>query len=280
MKSIALCNKPDCSHTFEDYEICGGYIGGIHAPESFEALAQAKRRLIFDEFFIFSAGLHMMRSRRAAFSCQPWTEMDLRQYLAALPYDLTSAQLRALEDIKKDLASGAPMNRLIQGDVGSGKTAVAAAAAVLAKRNSCQAAFLAPTEILAEQHFASLSKLLGALDTEVALLTGSMSQSEKKWVKERVKSGHVDLVIGTHALLTDDTAFHNLGLVITDEQHRFGVGQRSVLYEKGRHPHMLFLSATPIPRTLSLILYGDLDVSVMDERPPGRKPIETFHVRQ
>jgi len=196
----------------------------------------------------------------------------------SLPFTLTGAQSRAVGEILADFRRGIPMNRLVQGDVGSGKTMVAAAAAYCAARNGAQTALMAPTEILAEQHFASLSALFAPLGVSVALLTGSMTGKQKKDVREHIAAGEVQVVIGTHALLSESTRFDNLGLVITDEQHRFGVGQRSRLSAKGEDPHLLVMSATPIPRTLALILYGDLDVSILDELPPGREPVDTFLV--
>ena len=196
----------------------------------------------------------------------------------SLPFTLTGAQSRAVGEIREDFRRGIPMNRLVQGDVGSGKTMVAAAAAYCAARNGAQTALMAPTEILAEQHFASLSALFVPLGVSVALLTGSMTGKQKKDVRERIAAGEVQVVIGTHALLSESTRFEHLGLVITDEQHRFGVGQRSRLSAKGEDPHLLVMSATPIPRTLALILYGDLDVSILDELPPGREPVDTFLV--
>jgi len=250
----------------------------IHEPNNFADLEQAKRRLVFEEFFIFAAGLAIMRSRRTAVSVCPWQNIDAAKFKSLLPFPLTNAQEKVIAQIKADISSGKLMNRLVQGDVGSGKTAVAAAAAFMAYQAKKQSALMAPTEILAEQHFATLSSLLSKLDMEVVLLTGSQAAAEKKWVKERIKSGQADLIIGTHALISDNTEFADLGLVITDEQHRFGVAQRTLLAEKGQHPHMLFLSATPIPRTLSLILYGDLDVSIINELPPGRTPIKTYLV--
>ena len=195
-----------------------------------------------------------------------------------LPFRLTGAQQRAVEDILTDLRRGAPMNRLVQGDVGSGKTMIAAAAAYLAANNHKQSALMAPTEILAEQHYASLSKLFGPLGIRVALLTGSMTSKQKRQIREDILSGEVQLVVGTHALLSDSTQFNDLGLVITDEQHRFGVGQRAQLSAKGTDPHLLVMSATPIPRTLALLMYGDLEVSIIDELPPGREPVDTFLV--
>ncbi len=250
----------------------------IHAPESWEALEKAKRRLIFDEFFAFSAGLSILRSKRSENKVRPWEHLDTTPYQNALPYKLTAGQQKAINDIIHDVSSGAPMNRLIQGDVGSGKTAIAACAAYLAHQNGKQTALIAPTELLAEQHFASLGGIMSQLGVKMSLLTGSTSVSDKRRIREEAENGATSLIIGTHALLSEGTKFSNLGLVITDEQHRFGVAQRATLAEKGKHPHALFLSATPIPRTLGLILYGDLDVTVLDELPPGRKPIETYLV--
>ena len=250
----------------------------IHEPASMEEAEQAKKRLVFEEFFVFSAGLSLMRAARAEKKTVPYTNLDLRPFRAALPFTLTGAQERAIGEILEDFRRGAPMNRLIQGDVGSGKTMVAAAAIYCAAGNHKQSALMAPTEILAEQHFGSLRNLLEPLGIPVALLTGSMTPKEKRTVRDRIASGEVQAVIGTHALLTEATQFNDLGLVIADEQHRFGVGQRSRLSTKGDDPHLLVMSATPIPRTLALLMYGDLDVSVLDELPPGREAVDTFLV--
>ena len=252
----------------------------IHEPASMAEAELAKRRLIFEEFFVFSAGLALMRAARAEKKTAPFTNCDLRPFEASLPFTLTGAQRRAIDDIVADLSRGTPMNRLVQGDVGSGKTMVAAAAAYLAAGNHRQAALMAPTEILAEQHYHSLSKLLSPLGMRVALLTGSMKEKDKRAVREALAAGEVDLAVGTHALLSDTTEFNDLGLVITDEQHRFGVGQRSRLSQKGHDPHLLVMSATPIPRTLALLMYGDLEVSVIDELPPGRENVDTFLVTE
>ena len=252
----------------------------IHEPASMKEAEMAKKRLIFEEFFIFSAGLSLMRAARATKTAPIYVNQDLADFYAALPFRLTGAQQRAINEISADLGKGAPMNRLVQGDVGSGKTMVAAAAAYLAVKNGHQAAMMAPTEILAEQHYAGLSKLLTPLGIRCQLLTGSLTPKQKRERRETIAAGDTDFVIGTHALVSDTTAFHDLGLVITDEQHRFGVGQRSRLGAKGNDPHMLVMSATPIPRTLALILYGDLDVSILDELPPGRKPVDTFLVNE
>lgn len=202
----------------------------------------------------------------------------LDDFMRQLPFELTSAQERAIRDIFSDMSSGRSMNRLIQGDVGSGKTIVAAAAAWASVSNGYQCALMAPTEILATQHFEELEPLFGKFGFRTALLTGSMSAKQKREVKELIKSGFYHLIIGTHALITEDTEYSNLGLVITDEQHRFGVRQRAALTAKGEVPHTLVMSATPIPRTLALIMYGDLDVSVIDELPPGRKRVNTYAV--
>ena len=250
----------------------------IHEPQSMAEAEMAKKRLIFEEFFVFSAGLSLLRASRAGKRVVPYENRDLSPFYKQLPFRLTGAQNRAVEDILKDLASGSPMNRLVQGDVGSGKTMVAAAAAYCAVRNGRQAAMMAPTEILAEQHYESFKKLFEPLGLRVALLTGSLTPKEKRTVRDAIQAGEVDLAVGTHALLTDATVFHNLGLVITDEQHRFGVKQRSALSSKGEDVHLLVMSATPIPRTLALLMYGDLEVSILDEQPPGREPVDTFLV--
>ena len=250
----------------------------IHEPNSMAEAELAKKRMIFEEFFVFSAGLALMRAARKEKKTEPYTDFDMASFYDSLPFTLTGAQSRAVGEILEDFRRGIPMNRLVQGDVGSGKTMVAAAAAYCAARNGAQTALMAPTEILAEQHFASLNALFAPLGVSVALLTGSQTAKQKKDVRERIAAGEVQVVIGTHALLSESTRFEHLGLVITDEQHRFGVGQRSRLSAKGEDPHLLVMSATPIPRTLALILYGDLDVSILDELPPGREPVDTFLV--
>ncbi len=250
----------------------------IHAPSSWEEVELAKKRLVFEEFFIFSAGLALIRAKRATKAVAPYKNTQLQPFLRALPFTLTGAQSRAIGEITQDLLSGTPMNRLVQGDVGSGKTMVAAAAAWLAVQNGKQVALMAPTEILAEQHFLGLGKILEPLGVRLCMLTGSMKAKEKRIFREAIAQGQIDLVIGTHALISEDTAFKNLDMVIADEQHRFGVAQRAALSQKGKDPHILVMSATPIPRTLALLMYGDLDVSVLDELPPGRQPVDTFLV--
>ena len=252
----------------------------IHEPTSMQEVELAKKRLIFEEFFVFSAGLSLMRAARAGKRTEPYENVSLERFYQLLPFTLTGAQNRAILEIAQDLGKGVPMNRLVQGDVGSGKTMVAAAAAFLAVQNGKQAALMAPTEILAEQHYHSLSKLFAPLGLRVCLLTGSLTPKQKKTLREEVAAGKWDLVIGTHALVTDSTEFADLGLVVADEQHRFGVAQRSKLSEKGVDAHVLVMSATPIPRTLALIMYGDLEVSVLDELPPGRQQTETFLVNE
>ncbi len=252
----------------------------IHAPASMAEAELAKKRLIFEEFFVFSAGLSLMRAARSQKKTAAYGDKNLQPFYDTLPFPLTGAQLRAIEEILHDVTSGRPMNRLVQGDVGSGKTMVAAAAAYLAMLNGQQVALMAPTEILAEQHFASLSKLFAKLGFSAVLLTGSMTQKQKRETRELLSSGQAPLVIGTHALLSDTTQFANLGLVIADEQHRFGVAQRAKLSEKGVAPHLLVMSATPIPRTLALLMYGDLEVSIIDELPLGRKSVDTFLVNE
>lgn len=252
----------------------------IHQPTDLQELEQAKKRLVFEEFFLFSVGLFLFRHMRRSETISAFSQTNLADFYDALPFRLTGAQNRAIDDILGDFQKGCPMNRLLQGDVGSGKTMVAAAAAVCASRNGFQTALMAPTEILAEQHYRSLGKLMAGLGIRCVLLTGSMSMAEKKRIRQEIASGTAMLAIGTHALLSAATEFRNLGLVITDEQHRFGVRQRSALAEKGRSPHLLVMSATPIPRTLALILYGDLDVSILDELPPGRQRVDTFLVNE
>ena len=252
----------------------------IHEPQSMAEAEMAKKRLIFEEFFVFSAGLSLLRASRAQKKTPPYTDRNLKAFYATLPFRLTGAQQRAVDEILSDLGSGAPMNRLVQGDVGSGKTMVAAAAAYCAVQNHRQAAMMAPTEILAEQHYHSFRKLFTPLGIETALLTGSMTVKQKKQVREAIAAGQVQMVVGTHALLSDATVFADLGLVITDEQHRFGVAQRSKLSAKGEDPHLLVMSATPIPRTLALLLYGDLEVSIINELPPGREPVDSFLVNE
>ena len=250
----------------------------IHFPLDEQALELARRRLIFEELFYLSCGLAMLRRRRGGARGPVFPRADLEAFYALLPFAPTGAQRRAIDQAAADLAGERPMNRLIQGDVGAGKTVVAAACAWLAFRAGWQTALMAPTEILAGQHYATLSRLLGPAGVSVALLTGSTPAAEKRRIRQGLADGTIHLAVGTHALLSQGVEFGRLGLVVADEQHRFGVGQRSALSAKGERPNVLVMSATPIPRTLALIIYGDLDVSVMDQLPPGRTPVETFVV--
>ncbi len=252
-------------------------IQNIHFPTDHKAVEQARRRLIYEELFILQLGLLRLKSRSRRMSGAVLKRDRTEEYAAALPFTLTGAQRRAIADCVGDLMGQCPMSRLVQGDVGSGKTAVAAGVAYSLIKEGWQAAMMAPTEILAEQHANTLQKLLGD-SVRVGLLTGSVPAAKRRILQERIAGGDVDFVVGTHALISDSVQFARLGLVVTDEQHRFGVAQRAKLAAKGQDPHLLVMSATPIPRTLALILYGDLDVSVLDELPPGRQPVETFAI--
>ena len=252
----------------------------IHFPDSPESLDLARRRLTFEELFYLSAGLAMLKHRRGDAAGRVVPSRPLEEFLALLPFSPTQAQRRVMEEVAADLGSGRSMNRLVQGDVGSGKTVVAAWGAYLAAKAGMQTALMAPTEVLAQQHARSLSALLEPAGVRVGLLTGSFTPAQKKRLRQAIALGEVDLVVGTHALISQDVEFQNLGLMVADEQHRFGVAQRSALAAKGQAPHVLVMSATPIPRTLALIIYGDLDVSVIDQLPPGRTPVETYVVHE
>ena len=250
----------------------------IHFPKTAEALEQAKKRLVFEELFVLQTGLSFLKTRyRGRAGCQIKKDY-FAQFCRLLKFELTDAQKRVTRECLVDMASGRPMNRMIQGDVGSGKTAVAAALMFVSAKNGFQSALMAPTEILAEQHFKTLEMLTKDTGIRCGLLTGSTTKKQKNIIKEALKKGEIEVIIGTHALLSDDVEFKNLGLVITDEQHRFGVAQRSRLSAKGENPHTLVMSATPIPRTLGLVLYGDLDISIIDEYPKGRQKVETYCV--
>ncbi len=255
----------------------------MHYPDSWDTLKQAQRRLALEEIFLLQVAMGLVRARYRSQPARVFTVDDawLEAQTARLSFTLTRAQRKALDHIREDLASGRPMNRLLQGDVGSGKTVVAALAMAMVTREDAQAAMMAPTSILAEQHYRTLRGLLagpGSLlrDDEIALLVGATPARERRALLEALAEGRIKVLVGTHALLEDPVQFQDLQLVVIDEQHRFGVRQRALLRRKGRHPHLLVMTATPIPRSLALTIYGDLDLTVLDEMPPGRKPVETY----
>lgn len=256
----------------------------IHFPEHVQNLKVARYRMVFEEFFFLQIGLFTFRrniEQVSGIPIEPSTELG--KFLESLPFSLTKAQRKVLDEILSDMKKNIPMNRLVQGDVGSGKTVVAAIALYSAVLRGYQGALMAPTEILANQHFESFESFFKDTGVKIEILTGSTSKKKKEEISKRLVEHDVDIIIGTHSLLEDYVEFENLGLVVTDEQHRFGVRQRNILQSKGREnlsPHVLVMTATPIPRTLSLIFYGDLDISTIDELPPGRKPIDTFAIAQ
>ncbi len=264
----------------EKYRLCpkADAVRMIHFPRSTAEITSARRRLIFEELLALQLGLLLLRSRDATLTGAPMGPVDLGPFWAALPFSPTGAQRRASQEILADLSKPTPMNRLLQGDVGSGKTLVAAAGIYAAWKNGYQSALMAPTEILAAQHAETLQKMLEPLGMRVALLTGSVKGAAKKAVRKAIAEGEADLVVGTHAVLGPDVEFRRLGFAVTDEQHRFGVRQRSALAGKADHPHLLVMSATPIPRTLGLLMFGDLDISILDELPPGRTPVKTYAI--
>ncbi|MBO4898270.1 MAG: ATP-dependent DNA helicase RecG [Clostridia bacterium] len=248
----------------------------IHFPKDNESFALSRRRFVFEEFFELRTGLALARRSRKKSGTAQILTTPLADFLKLLPFKPTNAQQKAMEEIFSDINKTTPMNRLVQGDVGCGKTVVACAALYAAAKSGFQGAFMAPTEILAAQHYESLQKMFPGIN--IVLLSGSLTAAQKKAVKAQIADGTAQIAIGTHALFEDTTVFKNLALVITDEQHRFGVKQRSALSEKGKTPHTLVMSATPIPRTLSQVLYGDLDVSIIDELPPGRQKVDTYFI--
>lgn len=250
----------------------------IHFPVSREACEIAKKRLVFEELLILQLGMLTLKGRSRELAGCRLTRDTTAAFFSTLPFTPTGAQRRAVAECVADMQKPTPMNRLLQGDVGSGKTAVAAALCHTAAASGMQTAFMAPTEILAGQHYKSLSQMFKTAGIRVALLTGSTKAKEKREIYEALEAGEIDVAVGTHALLTEAVTFRRLGFVITDEQHRFGVAQRAALSQKGDHPHLLVMSATPIPRSLGLIIYGDLDISVLDEMPPGRTPVKTYAV--
>ena len=250
----------------------------IHFPADFEALELARRRLVFEELFVLACALGTMRRERVNDGGIKLKKADPDEFFSALPFSPTNAQRRAVEEAMRDMCSGSAMNRLLQGDVGSGKTLVAAALIWETWKNGYMSAFMAPTEILADQHYVNLSSILEPMGVRIMKLTGATGAKEKRAVKAALAAGEVDVIVGTHALFSADVEYSRLALVVTDEQHRFGVNQRSALISKAARPHVLVMSATPIPRTLALIIYGDLDVSILDELPPGRQKVDTFAV--
>ncbi len=251
----------------------------IHFPADQKALEAAKRRLIFEELLLFHIALTQREQERQRGAIPLKQASDsLEQFAARLPYALTGAQQRVMREIADDMARDIPMNRLLQGDVGSGKTTPAFYAMQLCVQNGCQCALMAPTEVLARQHYENAQRILGEAGVNIELLTGSTPTAQRRGIYENIAGGLTDIVIGTHALVYDRVEFANLALVITDEQHRFGVGQRATLESKSKAPHTLIMSATPIPRSLALILFGKADVSIIDEMPPGRRPVKTFCV--
>ncbi len=275
---------PSEIRTVEGLSTLSFALRNIHNPTDYVSLAAAKKRLIFDEFFIFALGLSLTGRAARSQDAPPCPKADLSPLLQKLPYRLTGAQERVIGEIAKDMAGRTPMSRIVVGDVGCGKTVCAAAAMLIAVQNGRQAALMAPTEILARQHFEDLAPLFAAMGIETELLIGATPAAKKKKIKEALSHPDADkrlpVVIGTQALLSDGVAFAAPGLIVTDEQHRFGVRQRATLSEKSEHAHMLVMSATPIPRSLALALYGDLDLSRIDEMPTGRQRVETFVVNE
>lgn len=251
-------------------------VENIHFPKNSSLLAQARRRLVFEELFLLQCGLLLTKSVNKSQTSHLITKDYTNEFCDALPFELTDAQKAAIKDCVEDMKKPIPMSRLVQGDVGSGKTAVAAALCYTAAKNGLQAALMAPTEILATQHYNTLCRMLGSSQLSCALLTGSTPKAAARDTLEKLKRGEIDIITGTHALLTDKVEFNKLGLVITDEQHRFGVNQRNTLSSKGVGPHVMVMSATPIPRTLGLIIYGDLDLSIINQAPRGRAAVSTY----
>ena len=264
----------------EKYHLCtlGYALNNIHFPKSQQDIEAARRRLMFEELLILQLGMNKMKYRNKGYTDLIIKTDRTEEFEKLLPFKMTNAQSNAVFDCIRDMGLHEQMNRLIQGDVGSGKTAVAAAVIYSAVKNGMQAALMAPTSILATQHYNTFLSLFSRTDIKLELIIGSTSAKRKREIKEKVQRGEIDLLIGTHTLIQSDVEFKNLGLVVTDEQHRFGVKQRSVLTSKGQNPHTLVMSATPIPRTLALIIYGDLNLSILDELPPGRQKIETYAV--
>jgi ATP-dependent DNA helicase RecG len=276
-----IITDPIPAEFLEKYGLCPlkEAIKAVHFPSGNAELEKGRRRLVFDELFYLQMGLIRLRNKNIHTKNKHVLKKDCTsEFIDSLPFELTKAQNRCIAQAMGDMSAELAMNRLLQGDVGSGKTVVAAALIYSVAGNNMQSALMAPTEVLAEQHFRTFTKLFKDKGVRIDLLTGSTKAKEKREIKERIKSGETDLVIGTHAIIQQDVEFSNLCLVVTDEQHRFGVNQRTVLRDKGDCPHVLVMSATPIPRTLALMIYGDLDVSYLDEMPLNRKKTETYYV--
>ncbi len=286
LESLAYENKPLIPDFLSDsfrkkYNLCeiNYAMQNVHFPKTFKAVNEARNRLIFNELFLLELALmSVKKSSIGVIKSQKFKSVDIKEFLNLLPFKLTNAQTKVIDEITKDMLSDKVMNRLVQGDVGSGKTIVAAVAMYIAVKNGYQAAMMAPTTILANQHFDELSKYFNKLGITTEIITSSTTKKNKKIICERLKNKEIDVIIGTHSLIEDDIEFSNLGLVITDEQHRFGVKQRLKLSNKGKSVETLVMTATPIPRTLAIMLYGDLDLSIIDEMPPGRKPVKTYAV--
>ena len=252
----------------------------IHLPTSYAALANAKKRLIFDEFFLFSLGINIAAKKQKETGAPIFQNTDVSDFIELLPYNLTNAQKKTISDIANDVSCQSPMGRIIIGDVGCGKTVCAAAAMIMAFKNGYQATLMAPTEILARQHYCDLSPIFQKLNIKCELLIGALSPSKKRLIHEKLANHEIDVVIGTQALLSDGVDFAALGMIVVDEQHRFGVNQRATLSQKGVKPHLLVMSATPIPRSMALAMYGNLDKTIIDEVPPGRQKVDTFLVNE
>ncbi len=268
------------SDLIASHNLCGETYAfqNIHFPQDRQKLAEARYRLVFDELFLLQLGLFYIKEGIATQQngIPISKDIDAAEYITSFPYTLTGAQQRTIKRITADMASARPMNRLMQGDVGSGKTVVAQVALYRTAKSGFQGVLMAPTEILAKQHYENLTRSYKPFGIKTAFLSGSLTVAERKRVLTEIETGAVDIVIGTHAVIQPDVIFRNLALVITDEQHRFGVKQRMTLAQKGKNPHILVMTATPIPRSLAVILYGDLDISVLDELPPGRQTIKTI----
>lgn len=282
-QDLALQLLPEIlpEHLRQEHNLCSVWyaVQNIHFPKDMAALELARRRLVFEELFLFQTALFSLREDRTIEKAVSLKNSGFtKQLVSTLPYPLTAAQNRVIGEICSDLERAVPMSRLVQGDVGCGKTLVAAIAMFVCAKNGYSAAMMAPTEILASQHYESLSALFAPFGLETRLITGSMTVKQRRTVTEEIENGKVKIIVGTHALISEQTNLGNLALIITDEQHRFGVSQRKQLENKGRHPHVLIMTATPIPRTLALMMYGDLDISIIDELPPGRKKVDTFVV--